>query len=115
MKALNAGVGYLIVPDGEEHEEAKENTVNLVQTILLDYNGNLRINTTIPKSPISKLTPDDLDYIQKVEQKTSKIIQDIFNQMEDDLESDIAEDSDEKDSSNQPSPDKPEPEGTKVK
>ena len=86
MEALNSGVGYLIVPDGEEHEEAAENTVHLVQTVMLDQLGNIDINTSIPSLPDSPLSQEDLEYIREVELKTTMIILDIFNQMEENFE-----------------------------
>jgi hypothetical protein len=85
MQVLNAGVGYVIVPEGEKPEKQDEKTVHLIQTVKLDHTGNIEIDTTISNS--SKILYSDFDkqFIEKVEEKTRKITEDIFDQMQNDL------------------------------
>ena len=85
MQVLNAGVGYVIVPEGEKPEKQDEKTVHLIQTVKLDHTGNIEIDTTISNS--SKILYSDFDkqFIEKVEEKTRKITEDIFDQMQSDL------------------------------
>ena len=85
MKILNHGVGYVIVPDGEFPEIDTNNTVELVQTIQLDFQDNIVIDTMILGTQPGILHPEDLKYISNIEQKTKDIVKEIFQSMEDEI------------------------------
>jgi hypothetical protein len=85
MEVLNSGVGYVIVPEGEQPEKQDEKTVHLIQTVKLDQLGNIDIETTISNSSKISYSDFDKEFIRKVEQKTRKITEDIFDQMQNDL------------------------------
>ena len=85
MKILNHGVGYVIVPEGEFPEIDTNNTVELVQTIQLDFQDNIVIDTMILGTQPGILHPEDLKYISNIEQKTKDIVKEIFQSMEDEI------------------------------
>ena len=83
--ALNAGVGYVIVPEGEKPEIEDENSVHLIQTVKLDQFGNIDIETSISNHSKTIYSDFDNKFIKKVEAKTVKITEDIFEQMQKDF------------------------------
>ena len=81
---LASGVGYVIVPDGKEPETVDENTIHLLQTIKVDHNGNIDIDTNILNDEGTTYSDYDKDFILEVENKTLEVTEDIFKEMQND-------------------------------
>ena len=85
MKILNHGVGYVLVPEGELPEVDPTNTIEIVQTIKLDYQNNIDIETIIIGAEDDTLHPDDIEYLAKIDQRTREIVMEIFKNMEEEF------------------------------
>ena len=82
---LSSGVGYVIVPEGEQPEMNDDNTVHLIQTVSIDKSGNVDIKTSISNSSGLDYSDYDNDFIMKVENKTLTVTEDIFQEMQNNL------------------------------
>ena len=85
MRVLNHGVGYVIIPEGELPEVNPDKTVEIVQTISLDYLDNIDIMTNIIGSETDLFHPNDADYISRINEKTKEMIHVIFDNMEEEI------------------------------
>ena len=85
MRVLNHGVGYVIIPEGQLPEIEDDMSVEIVQTIALDYRDNVDIVTHIVGLDSDNLHPADKLFIANIEDKTKAIVHDIFDNMGDEL------------------------------
>ena len=82
---LSSGVGYVIVPEGRKPEMNDEKTVHLIQTVNIDQNGSVDIETSIQNVVPSNYSDFDNSFIKKVENKTLQVAADIFEEMQNNL------------------------------
>ena len=61
------------------------NLLEKVQTIQLDYQDNIDIHTKLLGYEDSKLHPNDKKYLEKINEKTKKIVKDIFTNKGDEM------------------------------